>query len=125
MTEKKQPSPAALAEAEALWQELKPTLVEMIERCDPAVEGLNFNDIEGHSAAAGDLLAKLMMVRAVERQPALTVAEEQAARAQALRQADLEGCRDPADLQMTSAGVNSRRCEGRSLFHETTSTSPN
>ena len=109
MTEKKPPSPAALAEAEALWQELKPTLVEMIERCDPAVEGLKFNDIEGHSAAIGDLVAKLMMVRAVERQPALTIAEEQAAREQALRQADLEGCRDPGQLQMTRAGKRRRK----------------
>ena len=109
MTEKKQPSPTAMAEAEALWQELKPTLAEMLERCDPAVKGLSFNDIEGHSAAVGDLLAKLMMVRAVERQPALTVAEEQAAREQALRQADLAERRDPAQLQMTRAGKRRRK----------------
>jgi len=109
MTEKKPPSPATLAEAEALWHELKPTLVEMIERCDPAVEGLKFNDIESHSAAIGDLVAKLMMVRAVERQPALTVAEEHAAREQVLRQADLEGCREPAQLQMTRAGKRRRK----------------
>ena len=109
MTEKKPPLPTAVAEAEALWQELKPTLVEMIERCDPAVKGLSFNDIEGHSAATGDLLAKLMMVRAVERQPELTVAEEQAARAQALHKADLAGCRDPSDLLMTRAGKRERK----------------
>ena len=106
---KKQPSPAALAEAEALWQQFKPALAEMIERCDPAIEGLSFNDVEGHSAGAGDLLAKMMMVHAVERQPPITVAEEEEARVQALRKADREGCHDPAQLQMTHAGKRKRK----------------
>ena len=106
--EKKQPSPAALAQAEALWRQLQPTLVEMIERCDPAVQGLTFNDIEGNAAAAGDLLAKLMMQEALERQPEVTKAEEQAARELALKRADSGGCQQASQLQMTHAGKRRR-----------------
>lgn len=102
MGAKKQPSAAALAEAEALMQELKPTLARMIERNDPSVANLSFNDIEGNAAAAGDLLAKLMMVRALERQGPTTPVEEQAAREAAFGQAEPEKrTRAPADLQMT------------------------
>jgi hypothetical protein len=106
---KKQPSPAALAEAEALMQELKPALAEMIERCDPAIQGLSFNDIEGHAAAAGDLLAKLMMVRTLEQQAEVTVAEEKAARELAVQKAGLQGSCDAAQLQMTHAGKRRRK----------------
>ena len=102
MGSQEQPSAAALAEAEALMQELKPALARMIERNDPTIKGLSFNDIEGNAAAAGDLLAKLMMVRALERQGPLTVAEEQAAREEAWAKADPDKrTRPAADLQMT------------------------
>lgn len=99
----RQPSAVALAEAEALMQELKPTLAEMIERNDPAVKNLNFNDIEANAAAVGDLLAKLMMLRAVKQQPPATADEEAAAREAAARKAQPNGGvkRKPADLQMT------------------------
>jgi len=102
MPSKEQPSPTALAEAEALMQELKPTLARMIERSDPAVANLTFNDIEGNAGAVGDLLAKLMMVRMLEKQPPLTAPEEQAARKAAFHKAapDKQN-RAPADLQMT------------------------
>jgi hypothetical protein len=70
--EKKQPSPAALAHAEELWRKLRPTVAEMIERSDPAIQGLTFNDIEGNAAAAGDLLAKLLMIQALQQQPEVT-----------------------------------------------------
>jgi len=97
-----QPSAAAMADAEALIQELKPTLVEMIERNDPSVRNLSFNDIEGNAAAVGDLLAKLLMVRALGRQAPITPAEEQAAREAAFRKAPPQKQkRPPADLQMT------------------------
>jgi hypothetical protein len=97
-----QPSAAALAEAEALMQDLKPALAEMIERCDPAVQNLSFNDIEGHAAAVGDLLAKLSMVRLLERQPAITPTEERVAREVAFHKAGPDKqTRPPADLQMT------------------------
>jgi len=104
-----QPSPAALAEAEALLQELKPNLAEMIDRCDPAIKGLSFNDIEGNAAAAGDLLAKLLMMRSLERQPEITVAEEEAARTLAVEKAGLQGSQDAAQLQMTHAGKRRRK----------------
>lgn len=100
---KRQPSAAALAEAEALMLELKPTLAEMIERNDPAVKNLNFNDIEANAAAVGDLLAKLMMLRAVKQQPPATAGEEAAAREAAVRKAQPQRGvqRKPAELQMT------------------------
>ena len=63
---------AAEGEADRIYQEIRPRLVEMIERNDPAVAGLTFNDIEANSAAVGDLLAKLLMRRAIEIQPAAT-----------------------------------------------------
>ena len=105
-----QPSAAAVAEAEALLRELKPTLVEMLERNDPTVRKLSFNDIEGHAAALGDLLAKLLMIRELGRQPPITPAEEQAARAAALRQVPpQQPQRAPADLQMTRIPKRTRK----------------
>ena len=110
MESKEQPSASALAEAEALMQELKPTLARMIERSDPAVQNLSFNDIEGNGAAIGDLLAKLMMVRALERQPSITPAEEQAARETAFCKAEPEKQkRAAADLQMTRIAKRRRK----------------
>jgi hypothetical protein len=110
MEAKEPPSAAALAEAEALMQELKPTLARMIERNDPAIENLSFDDIEGNAAAAGDLLAKLMMVRALERQRPMTMAEEQAARDAACAKAESEKRkRAAADLQMTRIPKRRRR----------------
>jgi hypothetical protein len=110
MESKEQPSAAALAEAEALMQELKPTLARMIERSDPAVQKLNFNDLEGNAAATGDLLAKLMLVRGLERQPPITPAEEQAAREAALcKVAPQKQKRAPADLQMTRIPKHRRK----------------
>lgn len=109
------PSATALAEAEALLQELKPTLAEMIERHDPSVQSLKFDDIEAHAAAVGDLLAKLMMVRALERQPGVTPAEKQAAREAAVRRnggasASQANCRWRI---FPSACASSRRCAAR------------
>jgi hypothetical protein len=111
MGTKRLPSATAEAEAEALLQELKPTLVEMIERNDPSVQSLKFNDIEAHAAAVGDLLAKLMMVRALERQPGATAAEEQAAREAAVRQAapELRAQRPPDELQVTHIPKRARK----------------
>ena len=103
MGTKKQPSVDALAEAEALMQELKPTLAEMIEHNDPAVKNLNFNDIEARAASVGDLLAKLMMLRALKQQPSASADEETAARQEAIRKASPQRRvkREPEDLQMT------------------------
>lgn len=107
----RQPSVTALAEAEALMQELKPTLVEMIERNDPAVKNLNFNDIEANASAVGDLLAKLMMLRAVKQQPPATASEEAAAREAAARKTRPQrgAQRKPAELQMTRIADRPRK----------------
>ena len=52
---------SASERADALCARLKPHIVEMIEKNDPAVDGLDFNQIEANSAAVGDLLAKASM----------------------------------------------------------------
>lgn len=98
----KQPSPSTLAEAEAILQDLKPYLIEMVERNDPSVAGLKFDDIEANSAAVGDLLAKLLMTRSLSRQGKATPDEELAARKAALSKSKSDGAPRPAeDLQMT------------------------
>ena len=95
------PSSAALEQADALYVELKPILAEMLERNDPAVKNLTFNDIESNAAAVGDLLAKLMMRRALTRQPAVTPAEEIAARQAVLQKVPRKKKLNPEELQMT------------------------
>lgn len=80
--------PGAEQEADRICQEIRPRLVEMIKRNDPAVAGLTFNDIEANSAAVGDLLAKLLMRRAVEKQPPPTDPEVEEARREAMKKAD-------------------------------------
>ena len=92
---------AALEQAEALCVELKPMLAEMLERNDPAVKNLTFNDIESNAAAVGDLLAKLMMRRALAQQPAVTAAEEIAARQAVLQKVPRKKKLKPEELQMT------------------------
>jgi hypothetical protein len=81
-------SVAAEDAADRIYREIKPRLIEMIERNDPAVAGLSFNDIEANSAAVGDLLAKLLMQRAIDRQPAPTDKEIEDARREALKKAE-------------------------------------
>lgn len=79
------PSASALTQADELYLELKPILAEMIDRNDPSVLNLTFNDIEATSAAMGDLLAKMMMIRALQRQGTATPTEELAARQAVLK----------------------------------------
>ena len=62
------PKKSAEEEAGEVIRDIKPRLVEMIARNDPAVEDLKFSDIEGNSAAVGDLLSKLLMQRALDKQ---------------------------------------------------------
>jgi len=81
-------SPAARRRARELCRELEPFLAEMVERNDPSVENLSFDDIEANSAAAGDLVARAMMLRALARQAEPTRTEIAAARRDALRRAD-------------------------------------
>ena len=76
-------SPAALAQA----QELVPFLAEMIEQRDPCLDGLDFNQIEAHSAAIGDCLARALMKRALHRQAQVSPADELEARRLALERA--------------------------------------
>jgi hypothetical protein len=95
-------SVAAEDTADRIYREIKPRLIEMIERNDPAVAGLTFNDIEANSAAVGDLLAKLLMQRAVGKQPPPTDEEMEDARREALKKADpvLTTGRKPEELRV-------------------------
>jgi hypothetical protein len=82
-----QPSPEALAHADALLQELKPQVASALEKMNPEQVGLTFDQIEAHSASIGDLLARVLMHDAVSRQPALSEAEIEEAKQSALSQA--------------------------------------
>jgi len=95
--------PSASKRAEALCRRLKPHIVEMIEKNDPAVAGLDFNQIEANSAAVGDLLAKAAMLEAIAAQPPATDAEIAEARQEALKKVDpdLAAGKEPGDLRMT------------------------
>jgi len=62
-----QPSPAALARAEALWYELKPQVAAALEKMSPEQVGLTFDQIEAQSASVGDLMARVLMHDAVSR----------------------------------------------------------
>jgi hypothetical protein len=95
--------PSASKRADALYTKLKPHIVEMIEKNDPAVAGLDFNQIEANSAAVGDLLAKAAMLEALASQPPVTDAEVGEARREALKKADpnLATGKKPGDLRMT------------------------
>lgn len=94
---------SAEEEADKVIRDIKPRLMEMIERNDPAVENLKLSDIEGNSAAVGDLLSKLLIQRALDKQPCATEIEIEEARREALREADpnLRGDLKPEELRMT------------------------
>ena len=66
-----------------LFEAVRPAVTAMAEKNDPSVEGLSFSDIEANSAAAGDLLARLMMEQAVAVQPEPTAEEIERARRRA------------------------------------------
>ena len=104
-------SEEALVRADEVCREIRPILAEMIERNDPAVENLSFDEIESNSAAAGDLVAKLLMLRALRAQPAASEAEIAEARREALSKADpnLAGERSPEELRMTRQRDRPRR----------------
>ena len=94
---------SASKRADALCRKLKPHIVEMIEKNDPTVAGLDFNKIEANSAAVGDLLAKAAMLGALAAQPPATGVEIAEARREALKKADpdLAAGRKPEELRMT------------------------
>jgi hypothetical protein len=60
-------------------QALVPALAELIENHDPALEGLDFNQIEASAAAIGDVVSRLLMKGAVEQRPVATKQEVEAA----------------------------------------------
>jgi hypothetical protein len=78
---------------------------------DPSVENLSFDDIEGNSAAAGDLVARAMMLRALARQAEPTKTEIAAARRDALRRADpdIAAGKSPGALKMKRRRDRPRR----------------
>ena len=117
---RKKRASSASKRADALCRKLKPHIVQMIEKNDPAVAGLDFNTIEANSAAVGDLLAKASMLEALAAQPPPTDAEIAEARREALKNADpdLAAGKKPEDLRMTrmqdqERGINTARGEVR------------
>ena len=117
---RKKRASSASKRADALYTKLKPHIVEMIERNDPTVAGLDFNTIEANSAAVGDLLAKASMLEALAAQPPPTDAEIAEARREALKRADpdLAAGKKPEDLRMTrmqdkERGIKTARGEVR------------
>ncbi len=66
-----------------LFEAVRPAVTEMVEKNDPSVKDLKFSHIEANSAAAGDLLARLMMEQAVSIQPEPTAEEIERARRRA------------------------------------------
>lgn len=97
-----QASPAALARAEALWQDLKPQVAAALEEMGPQQAGLTFDKIEAQSACVGDLLARVLMRDAVHRQPAASEAEIERARQTVLAQTGAQATPGRADeLRMT------------------------
>ncbi len=101
-SKKKLASPAK-RKADDFCRRLKPHIVEMIEKNDPTVAGLDFDKIEANSAAVGDLLAKAAMLEALATQPPTTDAEVAQARREILKKADpnLAAGRKPDELRMT------------------------
>ena len=117
---RKKRASSASKRADALYTKLKPHIVEMIERNDPTVAGLDFNTIEANSAAVGDLVAKASMLEALAAQPPPTDAEIAGARREALKNADpdLAAGKKPDDLRMTrmqdkERGIKTARGEVR------------
>jgi hypothetical protein len=111
---------SASRRADALYTKLKPHIVEMIEKNDPTVAGLDFNTIEANSAAVGDLVAKASMLEALAAQPPPTDAEIAQARREALKRADPElvAGKRPEGLRMTrmqdkERGIKTARGEVR------------
>jgi hypothetical protein len=94
---------SASKRADELYVKLKPHIVGMIEKNDPAVAGLDFDQIEANSAAVGDLLAKAAMLEALAAQPPTTDAEIAQARQEAMKNADpnLASGKKPEQLRMT------------------------
>ncbi|HUT23802.1 MAG TPA: hypothetical protein VM492_05620 [Sumerlaeia bacterium] len=117
---RKKRASSASKRADALCRKLKPHIVQMIERNDPTVAGLDFNTIEANSAAVGDLVAKASMLEALAAQPPPTDAEIAEARREALKNADpdLAAGKKPENLRMTrmqdkERGIRTARGEVR------------
>ena len=104
-------SPAALRRAEELCRRFKPHLAEMIERNDPSVEDLTFDDIEANSAAVGDLVARLTMLDALARQGTASDSEVAEAREVALAKSDpkLAAAKGRGRLRMTRQKAKLKR----------------
>jgi hypothetical protein len=81
-------TPAAARRAKAICRKLESLIAEAIDRNDPSVQGLTFNDIEANSAAAGDAISRMLMVEALLSQPSPTQQEEAEARQEVLGKAD-------------------------------------
>jgi len=104
-------STLAVRRARALCRQIEPVLAEAMEKNGPSVEGLTFNAIEANSAAAGDAVARALMLKALEEQAGASEAEIANARRVALRKADpnLSAGLKPEDLRMTRQKAKKKR----------------
>jgi hypothetical protein len=95
-----QTAPAtAEQKADELLASIKPLVVKMIERYDPAHREVTFNEIESDAASRGDLLARELMKLVLARQGNATATEVQAAReAMAAQQAPAGGAAEAAPM---------------------------
>lgn len=104
-----QPSPAALARAEALWQELKPQVAAALDEIGPGQAGLTFDKIEAQSASVGDLLARILMRDAVCQQPLVSETEIGQAKQRALSQAGSQAKKLSAE-KLRMAHIRGKPC---------------
>lgn len=94
-----QTAPAtAEQKADELLASVRPLIVKMIERYDPAHRDVTFNEIESDAASRGDLLARELMKLVLARQGNATASEVQAAREAMAQQAPAGGAREAAPM---------------------------
>lgn len=94
------PSAASLKQAERLLQTMRPQVAAALERLGGRGKPVTFNDIESEGASVGDLLARTIMLEVFQQQAPPTGDELDAARKEALAQADpqLASAYRPEDL---------------------------
>lgn len=103
------PSPASQKRAASLCARLQPLVARALEALRQ--EGVKFDDIEREGAAVGDLLARTVMLEAVQQQAPPTEAEVAAARKEALRKAQPEVAAQVRPEDLEAVRMRDRPCE--------------
>ena len=94
--------------AEALWRRVKPEVVAAIRKHNPERKDLKFDEIEGNSAAVGDLLARMLMQEGLKRQAGSSEADIAVVRESLNREAAAVG-KAPEKLRVTR--IPGKECE--------------